>query len=311
MIDKSTVGIIGAGNLGANIAFFLAERGIANTIALFDRQAGQAVGKALDIMEAAPVCRIGTRVFGANALSELSEVDLLIAAIDPPSSDLSKDEVKMLYSSFVGDIVELSKQGARRIMIVSDPVDALVARVGRLVEIDRKRIIGVGCAVDAIRLKALLADKLGVSSENITAMVVGLHDERMIAIKNSMRVMGVALECFLLPSQIDDIIHSIRSAENSVAISNRRISPFYAAAAASCDIVASCLLDQRRVLSVSTPLRGEWGIMDSAISVPAVIGKNGIETILIEAISEHDEREMVISAEQLNEMMNKSEWYYG
>jgi len=277
------VTVIGSGNVGANTAFFIAERGITD-VALFDIREGIATGKALDMMEAAPIRKYRNRIRAAETLDVIADSETVILAagkVRAPGAkreDLFADN-RRIVSELAPEIARLAPQA--RILIATEPVDLITTEFVKLSGLDRSRVMGIGGCLDVTRLRYFASQVLGLSPENISATVIGRHADSMIVLPRYCSVSGLPLTALIDEEQLIDIVEQTRRAGDLIVSMAQRASAFYAPSAAITDLVDAIHMDLRRVLCVSLMFQGEYDIEGVAMSLPAVIGANGIERVIL------------------------------
>ncbi len=281
-IDKEVfmIGIIGSGNVGANTAFFLAEKGV-DHVMLFDIQDGLAKGKALDMMEAAPIRGYRTTILGTDDADEVMDSDMVIitaGAVRKPGMD--RDALFQANKDILIDYAKKITRPDTRVILVSEPVDLLTTLFARHSSLPADRIMGLGGILDATRLRFLIAAKLGVSMENVATQVVGRHSDDMIILQDYCCVSGVPVEHFLSRETIDQLFDQTRGAGSLIVELAGRASAYYGPSAVAADLAEAIRHDTGRVLSVSRMLSGQFGITDAALSLPCVINRTGASEIL-------------------------------
>ena len=283
-----TAGIIGSGNVGANVAFMLAERGFAGRILLCDSEAGIATGKALDISEAAPVRAYSAIAEGAD-MDRIAEADIIVLAAGNPRQVVREgDQVnKQTYadllaanSATVVDVAHRLRGYGGVVVLVTEPVDPLTLLFRRESGIERARVLGVGTLLDSQRLRALIANELGLTAASISALVMGTHDENMVVVPAYTTVAAIPVEHLIAPERLADIVAHLRNCGDELLMMNGRTSAYYAAAAAATDLIVAIAGGLGRLLPVALELQGEYGIEDVAMSLPAIVSTSGAQTIL-------------------------------
>ncbi len=275
------IGIIGSGNVGANTAFFLAEKGVDHVL-LYDIQPGLAQGKALDMMEAAPIRGYRTTIGGTNTLEAVLACDIVIITAGVPivpgiSRDTLFHENSAMIISFARKITNLDT----KVILVSEPVDMLTTLFAMASSLPHGQVIGLGGILDATRLRFFIGKELGVSMENVAAQVVGRHTDEMIPLKQYCCVSGIAIENLIPEEKIQDIFDQTRNAGGLIIELAGHARAYYGPSAVTAELVEAMVRDSGRVMSVSHLLSGQLGIHDAALSLPAVIGKNGISRVLV------------------------------
>jgi malate dehydrogenase len=280
------IGIIGSGNVGANTAFFLAEKGVDDVI-LYDSQEGLAKGKALDMMEAAPIRGYRTRITGADTPGEILDCDIIIitaGAVRKPG--MKRDELFLENKKIIDAYASKITNPDTKVIIVSEPVDVLTSVFVETSALPVNQIIGLGCVLDATRLRFLIAKELKVSMENVSAQVVGRHTDDMIILKNHCSVSGISLDSFFTPDQVEKLFEETRQAGRLIVDLAGRASAYYGPSAVVAELAEAICLDTGRLFSVSHVLSGTFGIEGVALSLPCVMNKNGISKVIQPRLSD-------------------------
>ena len=281
-VDMAQVSIIGGGNVGANAAFFIAEKGVTDVLVV-DIQAGLARGKMLDIMEAAPIRRYRNFLSGTDALADIKGSELVVVAAGAIRSPGMRRED--LFTANAGLIRSLAPEIARLapdaiVVIATEPVDGLTALFTQVSRLPRARVLGLGGILDSTRLRALIARELRVSMEIVSAMVIGRHSDDMVCLPRYCSVAGVPLPHLLSAERIAALVEETRTAGDLVVELAKRSSAYYAPSAAIAELADSVHMNLNRVFSVSVLLQGEYGVTDAALSLPALVGSKGAARVL-------------------------------
>ena len=282
------IGIIGSGNVGANAAFFLAEKGV-DDVMLYDIQEGMAKGKALDMMEAAPIRGYRTRISGTDSSEDVLDCDIIIiaaGAVRKPG--MKRDELFGANKQIIDDYAARITNPKAKVIVVPDPVDVLTTVFARASNLPSNQVMGLGGVLDATRLRFLIARELSVSMENVSAQVVGRHTDDMIPVKAYCSVSGISLDHFFSEDQLKDLFEQTRQAGSLIVDLAGRGSAYYAPSAVIAELAEAITMDTGRILSVSHLLSGEFGIKDLALSLPCVIGKAGILKVITPELSDNE-----------------------
>lgn len=282
----ANVAIVGAGNVGANTAFFIAERNIGNVL-LYDLQYGTAAGKALDMMEAAPIRGYQYSISAVETLAGTQDSAMtVIAAGRGREPGMKRDD---LYSQNV-EVVDALAGDMRGyggvVLMATEPVDSMVMRFQERSGIDRRRVIGLGGSLNSARLRHILSRRLGITTENITATVIGRHSSSMIPLLDYSRVNGVPVTVLLDEEAQEDVIRETRNAGDVIVEMSQRASSYYGPSAVAADIAQAVLWDTRRIMPVSFTWENHYGIGGVAMSLPVVLGREGVERIMEPALTE-------------------------
>jgi malate dehydrogenase len=300
----SQVSILGSGNVGANTAFFIAETGIED-VALYDLKDGLATGKTLDMMEAAPLRKYRNRLRGVRALEEIAGSEIVVLAagqVRRPGmkrEDLFAENRKVALE-LAGPVTRFAPQAV--VIVATEPVDPITLEFTRASGFPRERVLGVGGCLDGTRLRFAAARELGVSMDDVSALVIGRHASSMIALPRYCSVSGVPLPQLLPPERIAALVSETAAAGDLIVQMAQRSSAFYAPSAAVSDIVNSIHMDLGRVLSVSLLLEGEYGLSGVAMSLPAVVGRGGVRRVLSPRLTAAELQALERSAGELREL---------
>lgn len=282
------IGIIGAGNTGANTAFFLAEKRVGRVV-LQDIKEGLALGKALDIMEEAPLARYQFSITGTDNEQEALNSDVVLLAIgEVRQPGQNRTSVWAENRKLVSSFAEKLKGFRGVVIIVTEPVDASVTLFQQISGMEPGRVLGIGGALDGERMRYHVSRELHCVTEDIDALVIGRHDQRMIVPQDYTRVSGIPVRYLMDQSSLHAIVQKVKNAGDIVLESSKRSSAFYAPAMVTADIIQAILNDSRRMFSVSMTLTGQYGVTDAALSVPAMIGENGAGTVLEPKLSDDE-----------------------
>ncbi len=278
----SRVSIIGGGNVGANAAFFIAEKGVTDVL-LVDIQPGLPRGKMLDIMEAAPIRRYRNTLTGSDSLEDSRGSQLVVVAAGAIRAPGMRRED--LFTTNAGLIRDLAPRIARlapesTVIVATEPVDSLTALFALASGMPRERVLGLGGILDSTRMRALIARELDVSMEIVSAMVIGRHSDDMICLPRYCSVSGVPLPLLLPPERVAALVEETRTAGDLVVEMAKRSSSYYAPSAAVAELADSVHMNLRRIFPLSLVLEGEYGVRDAALSLPLVIGERGAVRVL-------------------------------
>jgi len=294
----SRVSIIGSGNVGANAAFFIAEKGVTDVL-LIDIKQGLSRGKALDIMEAAPIRRYRNSLNGSDSLADIAGSQMVVIAAGTIRAPGMRRED--LYGENAALIRTLAPEVARLapesiVVIATEPVDSLTALFTIRSGMPRTRVLGLGGILDSMRMRALIAREMDVSMEIVSAMVIGRHSDDMICLPRYSSVSGVPVPQLLPADRIANIVSETRSAGDLVVELAKRSSAYYAPSAAIAEVADAVHMNLARILPISLMLDGEYGIKDAALSVPSIVGETGVTRILTPELTKEEKDTLAQSA---------------
>lgn len=302
----ANIGIIGSGNVGANTAFFIAERNVAHVV-LYDIQEGLSTGKALDMMEAAPVRGYDVRIQGTDRLEHVLANDIIIiTAGSVRKPGMKREDLYGENAELIRGLAKSMAGSAAKVIMVSEPVDMLTALFVEESGMDRRQVMGLGGVLDSTRLRYLISQELGVTTENVQATVIGRHSDAMIPLGRYCTVSGVPVAQLIAGDRLEALFEETRNAGNLIVDMAQRASSYYGPSAAATDLAQAVNMNTGRIMSVSMMLAGEYGIDGVALSLPAVIGRNGIEQVMLPRLTDEEERKLKSSAEDLKTIMKSA-----
>jgi len=284
---RSKVTIIGAGNVGATAAHWIATKDLADVV-LVDIVEGLPQGKALDLAEAGPMEGFDLRIVGTNDYADTANSDICIVTAgvprkkDPVTGEYpSRDDLVRTNQKIVGDVIRaFAKHSPNSIMVVvSNPLDAMCHVALKESGFPANRVIGQAGMLDTARYKTFLAMELGVSVEDISAVVLGGHGDTMVPLPHHTSVSGIPVLELISKEKLDAIIDRTRNGGGEI-VKLIGVSAWYAPASATVSMVESILKDKKRVMACAAYLNGEYGYKNLFIGVPCVLGAKGIEKII-------------------------------
>ena len=280
---KTKISVIGAGNVGATTAELIARDGLAD-IVLFDIHEGIAKGKALDITEACPVWSSPSIVIGTSNFEETAGSDvIIITAGFPRKPGMSRDDLLIANA----DVIKAVTEGTVKyspdsiIVVVTNPMDVMAYAALKVSGFCRERVIGMGGVLDSARFRTFVAMEVGVSAADVEALVLGGHGDQMVPLPRFTTVKGIPIPELIGVNMIEHLIERTRTGGAEIVGLLKSGSAFYAPAASTVQMVRSILLDEKRILPCSAYLQGEYGFFDVFAGVPVVLGRHGIEKIVV------------------------------
>ena len=278
---RNKITIVGAGNVGATAAYIAATKQLGD-IVLLDIVKGLAEGKALDIAEASPVQLYDCEVTGTTDWEQTADSNIVIITSGlPRKPGMSRDDLLAKNVQIVKDvskkIAEYSPDSI--VIVVCNPLDAMVYTASRVTGFDKKKIMGMAGALDSARFSYFLAKELGVSVEDIKTVLLGGHGDDMVPLPRFTSVGGIPVIELLDEEKIDEIIE--RTQNGGIEIVNLLgCSAFYAPAAGTIKMAEAILKDKKTVMPCCAYCDSEYGVGGYFVGVPVILGKDGIEKII-------------------------------
>ena len=297
---KKKAAVIGAGNVGATAAMRLAEKELAD-VAIIDILEGVPAGKALDMMEAAPIEKHDSKVIGSTAdysPAKDSNVVIITAGI-PRKPGMSRDD---LLATNMGIMETVTKEVAAVapdsiIIIVSNPLDAMCHVAYEASGFPKNRILGMAGVLDSARFRAFISMELDVSVENTHAFVLGGHGDTMVPLPRYSTVAGIPITELMSQERIDVLVDRTRNGGAEIVGLLKTGSAFYAPSSGAVAMAEAILKDQKKILPCAAMLSGEYGINDLFIGVPVKLGENGAEEIIEINLTEEEKKGLDHSAD--------------
>ncbi len=314
VMRRVKVTVVGAGHVGGSIAQRLAEKNWYD-IVLVDIVEGMPQGKALDLVEAGPVCSYDSAVAGANSYEATKDSDLVIITSGiPRRPGMSRDELLETNTKIVSSVVrETAKRSPEAIlMIVSNPLDVMTHVAHRVSGFPKNRVMGMAGVLDSARFRSFIAEALQVSVENIHAMVLGGHGDLMVPLIRYTTVAGRPIDEWVSPETVDALIKRTREGGAEIVNLLKTGSAYYAPAASVVEMVEAITKDQKKILPCAALCEGEYGFHDLVLGVPVKLGSDGVEAIIEYALTPEEKTALETSSqavrelcEQVDQMINK------
>jgi len=310
-INQRKVAMIGCGFVGAAAAFALMESGMFTEMVLIDADKDRAEGEAMDISHGLPFAR-PMKIYAGN-YDDITDAAIIIitagANQKPEESrlDLVQKNVA-IFKSIIPEIARRSFEGI--ILVVSNPVDILTYVTLKLSGFTSNRVIGSGTVLDTARLKYNLGQHLQVDSRSVHAFIIGEHGDSELAVWSSATVSGVPIDTFCeMRGHYNHDAAEARIAEevknSAYEIIEKKNATYFGVAMAVRRICEAIIRDEESILPVSNLVCGEFGITDVALSVPAIVGAEGVEEIVPISLDEEELEKLRKSAEMLKEIIRK------
>ncbi len=304
-INLRKAAIVGCGFVGASIAFRFLQQGTFSHLVLIDANTAKAEGEAFDLSDGLPYG--AAMEITAGDYDDITDCALVVitAGVNQKPGETRLELIgrnAAILRSIMAEITARDFKGT--LLVVSNPVDVLTYTAYKLSGYPRERVIGSGTVLDTARFKQLLGRELGVDSRNVHAFIMGEHGDSEFAVWSGANVSGLNLDDFchlqrmsLTSARREALYQRIRGSANEIIC--RKGATYYGIAMAVGRIASCIMKDERSVLPISVVLEGEYGLSGLALSIPSIVGRNGLEKTLEIPLSSDEERAMRSSAEQL------------
>lgn len=289
---RRKITIVGAGHVGAHTAVWLALKELGDVI-LIDIVEGVPQGKGLDLMEAVPIEGLDCNIRGTNDYKDTRGSDVvIITAGVPRKPGMSRSDLIKINTGIVKDVTEniIKYSPDTIIIVVTNPLDAMVYVAWKVSGFPKTRVMGLSGALDSARLRAFISQELGVSVEDVQAMVIGGHADEMVPLPRYSTVSGIPITQLLSRERISAIMERTRRAGGEIVDLLKTGSAYYAPSAAVGEMTESIIRDKKRIIPCAAYCEGEYGVKGIFIGVPVRLGSNGVEGIIEIELNEEEKR---------------------
>ncbi|TAL37738.1 MAG: malate dehydrogenase [Spirochaetes bacterium] len=306
------VSVIGAGNVGATAAYYIAEKNIAD-IVMVDVDGGMAGRKARDFMHSAALRNYGGSITGTSDYAETAGSDaVVVTAGVPRKPGMDRMDLLKINASIVQQV---SQEIARHcpgavVVVVTNPLDIMAGLVLRETGFAIRKVVGMAGALDSTRFRYFIAEKLNVWPGDVTAMVLGGHGDEMVPLKGYTSVGGIPLPQLLDDDAIEEMVKRTRNGGAEIVKYLKTGSAFYAPGASAASMVEAVLKDQKRIMAASAFLRGEYGYRSIFLGVPVLLGKNGVEKVIELELHADEKKALDASADAVREGLEMLDSFY-
>jgi malate dehydrogenase len=309
------VTIVGAGNVGATVAYILAMNGACHHVVLKDRNTEIAKGKALDMSQAANAARMHTIVSVAEKPEDIADSDVVvITAGSPRLPGMSRDDLLMTNAEITKHVIQDIKLYAPHsiIVMVSNPLDVMTYVAFKESGFPRERVLGMAGILDSARMAHFIYEKIGYGAGQIRASVMGGHGDDMVPLPKFSTVAGVPLSDVLSPEEIEDVVDRTKHGGAEIVGYLKTGSAYYAPAKSTAIMVEAILKDTKQIHPCAVYLDGEYGYKDVVSGVPLVLGAGGAEKIFEMTLNEDQEvrfAKSVTSVKNMIEVLRKNNFF--
>jgi malate dehydrogenase len=283
-MQRAKISIIGAGNVGATTAHWCAAMELGD-IALVDipEVGDMPKGKALDLMQASPIFDFDVRLTGTSNYADTADSDVVvITAGIARKPGMSRDDLLGTNARIVSAVAENVRKTSPEaiVIVVSNPLDAMVQRVKQVTGFPQRRVMGQAGVLDTARYRTFIAMELGVSVEDVSALLMGGHGDTMVPMPSCTSVGGIPISRLMSPAKLDAIVDRARNGGAEIVNLLKTGSAYYAPAAATAQMVEAIIKDKRRLIPCAAYCDAEYGVGGFYVGVPVILGANGIEKII-------------------------------
>ena len=304
---RAKISIIGAGNVGATTAHWCAANELGDIVLLdIPQTEGMPKGKALDLMQASPIVGIDANIVGTTDYADTAGSDVVVITAGlARKPGMSRDDLLTTNAKIVTSVSEQIKQTSPEciIIVVSNPLDAMVQQAWTVSGFPVHRVVGQAGVLDTARYRTFLAIELGVSVEDIQALLMGGHGDTMVPMPSCTSVGGIPVSQLLAEDKLHAIVERTRKGGAEIVGLLKSGSAYYAPAAASAQMVESIVRDKKRLLPCAAYCDREYGVGGFYVGVPAILGTGGVERIVELDLTEQEQADFAKSVEAVKSLV--------
>ena len=292
---RKKIALIGGGMIGGTLAHLAALRELGD-IVVFDIAEGLPQGKALDLAQSGPVEGFDVKLTGVNSYEAIAGADIcIVTAGVPRKPGMSRDDllgINLKVMAAVGAGIKAHAPNAF-VICITNPLDVMVWALQRYSGLAANMVVGMAGVLDSARFRHFLAEEFNVSVEDVTAFVLGGHGDTMVPLIRYSTVAGIPVPDLIKmgwssQERIDKIVQRTRDGGAEIVALLKTGSAYYAPATSAIAMAESYLKDKKRVLPCAAHLSGQYGVKDTYVGVPVVIGEKGVERIVEIALNAED-----------------------
>ncbi len=311
-MKRAKITIVGAGNVGASCAVCAAQKELGD-IVLIDIPdfADKTAGKALDLLQCAPIERFDCRIVGTADYAHAKDSDVVIVTAGiPRKPGMSRDDLIQTNVKIVGDVsTQIAKVAPDAIMIVvSNPLDAMVYTAWKKTGFQTNRVVGQAGCLDIARYRTFIAMELNCSVEDITALLLGGHGDDMVPLPGYTSVSGIPVTQLIPPDRLNAIIERAKMGGGEI-VKLMGTSAYYAPAAGTIQMAEAIIKDKKRILPCAAYCNKEYGVGGYFVGVPCVLGANGVEKIIEVKLNDDEKRLLATSVSHVKELVGVADGF--
>ena len=309
-MSNPKISIIGAGNVGATAAHWIAAKELGDVV-LLDIIEGMPQGKALDLLQSAPIGKFNVDIKGTNNYEDTKDSDIVVITSGiPRKPGMSRDDLISINTKIVKEVTQNAARHSPNaiLIIVTNPLDAMVYVAAKISNFPKHKVIGMAGILDSARFSTFVAKELNVPVSEIKTMVLGGHGDSMVPLPRHSTVKGKPITELMSKEKIDAIIERTRKGGEEIVNLLKTGSAYYAPSAAVAEMVESILKDRKRILPCAAYCNSEYNVHGYFVGVPIKLGRNGAEEIVELNLNDEEReafRKSVEHVKNLVEITNK------
>lgn len=302
------VSVIGGGRVGSTLAQRIAEKNLADVV-LLDIVEGMPQGIALDLLEARAIERHDRQIIGTNDYADTVGSDIVvITAGIARKPGMTREDLLKINAKIVAEAAEkaIAQSPDALFILVSNPLDVMTYLAWQTTKLPPHRVMGMGGVLDSARFQTFIAMELGVSTKEVTALVLGGHGDLMVPLPRYSTVAGIPITELMDAATIERIVERTRNGGGEIVELMKTGGAYFAPASAACLMVEAILHNQSRQIPASAYLQGEYGLKDIFIGVPIRLGGKGVEAVLEFNLTDAERTALHTSAESVRQNVQQA-----
>ncbi|MEX2545854.1 MAG: malate dehydrogenase [Phycisphaeraceae bacterium] len=309
MASRAKISIIGGGgNVGASCALWAAAKELGDIVAVDIPQAEGAVkGRMLDLAQAMPIELADATITGTTDYADITGSDVVVITAGlPRKPGMSRDDLIEKNVQIVKQVSENVKKHAPDsiVIVVSNPLDAMVYTAWKTTGFDTKRIVGQAGALDVARFKTFIAMETGYSVEDINALLLGGHGDDMVPLPRFTNIAGIPITQFISEARLNELVDRAKKGGGEI-VELMGTSAYYAPAAGVIQMVEAIVRDKKRIIPSAAYCDTAYGVGGYFVGVPAVLGKGGVEDVIEIDLNDDERALMDASVSHVKELVDK------
>ena len=304
---RHKITVVGAGNVGATTAHWCASMELGDIVLLDIPQAGDMpAGKALDLMQSSPIMGFDATITGTSDYDDTAGSDVIVVTAGiPRKPGMSRDDLLTTNARIVSSVSEEIKRTSPNaiVIVVSNPLDAMVQQCQKVTGFDHQRVVGQAGVLDTARYRTFIAMELGVSVEDVSALLMGGHGDTMVPMPSCTSVGGIPVTRLMDRDKLDSIVDRARKGGAEIVGLLKTGSAYYAPAAACAQMVEAIVKDKKRVFPCAAYCDSEYGVGGFYVGVPVVLGASGVEKIVELQLDDQESKDFQNSVDAVKDLV--------
>ncbi len=310
-MKRAKITVVGAGNVGATTAHWCASMELGDIMLLDIPAAGEMPkGKALDLMQSSPIMGFDAKIIGTSDYADTKNSDVVvITAGIARKPGMSRDDLLSTNARIVSSVAEEVKTTSPNavVIVVSNPLDAMVQQTQRVTGFPHARVLGQAGVLDTARYRTFIAMELGVSVEDVSALLMGGHGDSMVPMPSCTSVGGIPVTRLMNAATLDKIVDRTRKGGAEIVGLLKTGSAYYAPAAATAQMVEAIVKDKRRLIPCAAYCDSEYGVGGYYVGVPVVLGNGGVQRVVELELTAQERADFDNSVQAVKELIGQME----